>query len=94
MVYQYGQALLCSLAIHGSVQPLIDMARAAYPTLNKKYQTAIAEVELNRKLAKEQVAELQAEILANAVTDWADMADFEVLFQEDQLVLAGVEGFN
>ena len=94
MVYQYGQALLCSLAIHGSVQPLIDMARATYPELSKKYRSAIAEVKLNRQLSKEQVAEIQDELTQLYAAGFYDMPDFQQILAEDQMFLDGWEVDN
>lgn len=52
MIKQYGQALITFQRINGSVGPLLDACERTYPTLNKKYENAIAEIQRTKQEAR------------------------------------------
>lgn len=63
LIKQYGQALITVQEINGSLGAFLDVCRRVYPVLNKKYENVISDVRRNRELAKEELRELEQEMI-------------------------------
>lgn len=59
MIKQYGQVLVSSYRIDGSIQPVLDACIAMYPDLADKYENEIKSVEFNRAAARQEMKDLR-----------------------------------
>ena len=82
LVEQYGQVLQTFVAIHGSLQPLLDRSYEVHEHLKPKYRAAIEKELLRRKLRQEEVDSLRIS-MGFVVPEMTDQVQFAELLLPD-----------